>query len=268
MEVDAAVQQMLRFVPAMERMTMARLDPDRLAEVCDWSSRAAKLWGEILDLARVVPSPLTFFDTLIHLAPMLLLRGTPQAVQYYEILKAELEERVAGGVAAVPGERFRFYWEGPPIWGALRSLASLFLEHQTSIVASTYTRIFALDEIDPTNPIESLARAYTGTFPNRSDDYKAHYLTRTFKEFGVDGVMYHDGRTSPEHSNVRYGLEGRLRRETGLPSLVLEADTHDLRLFSLQHIQRQLSDFIEHQERPAVEEGAPAPPAPSLTRKP
>jgi len=212
------------------------------------SARAATLWGEILDLARVTPSPLTFFDMLIHMAPMVIMRGTPEAVEYYEILKAELEERVANKQAAVPGERFRLYWEGPPIWGALRPLASVFLEHQAAIVASTYARNFALEGLDPQNPVESMARAYTGTFPNRSDDYKAAFLAAQFKQFGVDAVVYHDGRTSPEHSNVRYGLERRLRRETGLPSLVLDADTHDLRLFSLNGLQRQLADFIGQQE--------------------
>jgi benzoyl-CoA reductase/2-hydroxyglutaryl-CoA dehydratase subunit BcrC/BadD/HgdB len=179
---------------------------------------------------------------------MVIMRGTARAVEYYEILKAELEERVARGQAAVPGERFRLYWEGPPIWGALRPLASVFLEHQAAIVGSTYARNFALEGLDPQNPVESMARAYTGTFPNRSDDFKATFLSGQFKQYAVDAVVYHDGRTAPEHSNVRYGLERRLRREAGLPSLVLDADTHDLRLFSLSQIQRQLADFIGQQE--------------------
>jgi len=248
-EVGAAVQQILNLAPDLERAADERLDIDRLAEVVDHSARAAKLWGEILDMARVVPSPLTLFDLLVHLAPMLLLRGTPAAVSYYEILKTELEDRVAAGKAAVPGERFRFYWEGPPIWGALRALSTLFLEHRTAVVASTYAQNFAMEGLDANNPVESLARAYIGVFPNRSDDYKGSFLAGRFKEFAVDGVIYHEGRTSPEHSNVRYGLESRLRRRTGLPSLVLEADTHDLRLFSMHQIQRQLAEFIERQEQ-------------------
>ena len=115
-------------------------------------------------------------------------------------------------------------------------------------MASTYARNFALEGLDPQNPVESTARAYTGTFPNRSDDYKAAFLAAQFKEFGVDAVIYHDGRTSPEHSNVRYGLETRLHRATGLPSLVLEADTHDLRLFSMEQILSQLDEFLEQQD--------------------
>ncbi|MCA9726774.1 MAG: 2-hydroxyacyl-CoA dehydratase, partial [Candidatus Eisenbacteria bacterium] len=246
-EVDAAVQQMLRLIGELERVTGRKLDYDHLAETVDLSARASRLWSEILDLARTTPAPLTYFDLLAHMAPMLLLRGTPQALEYLELVKSELEERVESGLAAVPGERFRFYWEGPPIWCALRPLSELFLQRQAAVVAGTYSSVFALAELDRNNPIATMARAYTGIFPNRSDDYKAAFLTSQFKEYGVDGVIYHEGRTSPEHSNVRYGLEVRLRRETGLPSLVLEADTHDLRLFSMDQIERQLADFIEQQ---------------------
>jgi 2-dehydropantoate 2-reductase len=247
-ETDAAVQQMLHLVRRLEPAAGARLDIDHLAEVVHHSEQAARLWGEILDLAQTVPSPLTFFDMLVHMAPMVVLRGTPQAVDYYQLLLDELKERVAQGVAAVPGERFRLYWEGPPIWCALRPLAELFGSSQTAVVASTYARMFALEGLDPNNPVESTTRAYLGTFSNRSDDSKAAFLADQFQDFGVDAVVYHDGRTSPEHSNVRYGLEVRLRRATGLPSLVVEADTHDLRLFSMSHLQRQLTDFIEQQE--------------------
>jgi len=246
-ETSVAGQQMLRLISHLEAVAGRKLDMDRLSEIVERSSDACRLWCEILDLAQNVPSPITFFDTLIHMAPIVMMRGTRQAVEYYTILKAELEERVAQTEAAVPGERYRFYWEGPPIWPALHPLSDLFLKHQVSIVASTYCRIGAYAGLDPKNPIESMAREYTGIFPNRSYDYKAKFLAQTFDEYGIDGVVYHDARTSPEHSNVRYGLEMRLRRATGLPSIVLEADTHDRRLFSMNQITRQLEDFIELQ---------------------
>jgi len=236
---------MLRLVTQLEGVTGEKLDIDRLAEVVRNSARAAWLWSEILDLAKTVPSPLTFFDMLVHVAPMVLMRGTPEAVTYYSLLKAEIEERVAQQVAAVPGERFRFYWEGPPIWCALRPLAELFLNNGVAIVASTYCGIFTLEGLDPKNPIESLARTYTSIFHNRSDAYKEDWLVSMFREYGVDGVLYHDGRTAPEHSNVRFGLEVRLRRATGLQAIVVEADTHDLRLFSQDRLERKLRDFIE-----------------------
>lgn len=244
-DVDAAVHQMLRLAGRLEQTAGTPLDIDRLAEVVRHSARAASLWSEILDLARNVPSPFSFFDTLIHVAPMLLLRGTPEAVTYYSLLKAEIEDRVSRGIAAVPNERHRFYFDGHPIWCALRPLSSLFLECGTAVVASTFSSIFALSGLDADNPIESMARAYTGIFPNRSEDYKAAFLSSQFEKYAVDGVVYHESRTCPEHSNARHGLELRLRRETGLPSFVIEADSHDLRLFSEERLRNLLRDFFD-----------------------
>jgi 2-dehydropantoate 2-reductase len=248
LETSAATFQILELIEKLERQFDRRLDYDKLAEVVRLSNKCSRLWGEIQDLCRLVPTPLTFFDTLIHLAPSIIMRGTTEAVEYYTLLKAEVEDRVANGIPAVPGERFRFYWEGPPIWPALRPLADLFLNHKVAVVGSTYCQISALPGIDPRNPIESMARVYSGIFHNRSDAWKEDQLVNTFHDFGVDGVIYHEGRTAPSLSNVRYGLEVRLRKRTGLNALVIEGDTHDLRLFSINPVMQKLRDFIEIQE--------------------
>jgi benzoyl-CoA reductase/2-hydroxyglutaryl-CoA dehydratase subunit BcrC/BadD/HgdB len=118
------------------------------------------------------------------------------------------------------------------------------MNHGVSVVASTYSAVFVFEGLDAKNPIQSMARAYTSIFPNRSDSYKEAYLAARMREYAVDGVIHHEGRTSPEHSNVRYGLEQRLRRATGVRAIVIEADTHDLRLFSMDRAMRKLEDFI------------------------
>lgn len=247
-EIGVAHRQLERLIEDMEKTSGCRLDHDRLAEIVSLTGRATKLWGEILNLCRNEPAPLTYFDTLIHLAPIIVMRGTVEAVEYYTLLKAEVEERIANGIAAVPGERFRFYWEGPPIWPALRPISDLFQKNRVAVVASTYCNISAMTGLDPENPVESLAKAYTSIFPNRSDAWKDEFLMKAFKDFAVDGVIYHEGRTAPEQSNVRYGLEVRLRRAAAIHALVIEADTHDLRLFSMDQIMRKLRDFIEIHE--------------------
>jgi len=244
-DVDAAVHQLLRLQRRLEEFTGRALDIDRLGEVVGYSAKAAELWSDILGLARAVPAPITFFDTLIHVAPMILMRGTPEAVDYYVQLKAEVEERVAQGVSAVPNESHRLYWDGPPIWCALRPLARLFEEAGAAIVASTFCSEFALRGLDPDDPLESMARAYTGIFDNRSEDYRAAYLAQQFEQYGVDAAIYHDCRTTPETSHVRYGPAVRTRHLTDVPGLVIEADSHDLRLFSTERLQEQFADFLE-----------------------
>ena len=247
MDIDAAVHQLLRLAERLEQSTGRTLEMDQLAQTVERSAAAATLWEEILGLARNVPAPLTWFDTLVHLAPMVLLRGTPEAVDYYRLLKAEIEDRVARGVSAVPAEAHRFYWDGPPIWCALRPLARLFAGSGVAIVGSTFSTVFTLPGLDPDDPVESMARAYTGVFGNRSEAYKTAHLAREFARYGVDAAVYHDCRTTPEASHVRYGLARRAERATGVPGFVIEADSHDLRLFSTERVTGQLAAFLERQ---------------------
>jgi len=252
-DIDAGVEQLLRLTALVEQSTGRRLDMDSLSAVVRLAAEAAGLWQDILQLARAVPAPFTFFDTLIHLAPMVLLRGTADAVDYYRLLKAELEDRVAGGVAAVPNESYRLYWDGPPIWCALRPLSRLFADRGAAIVASTFCSVFTLPELDPDDPLSSMACAYTGVFSNRSEAFKTAYLAKQFAEYGINAAVYHDCRTSPEASHVRYGLAVRAERQTGVPAFVLEADAHDPRLYGAERLEQQFTAFIErHAEQLAA----------------
>ncbi|MBV6521823.1 MAG: hypothetical protein MNPFHGCM_01967 [Gemmatimonadaceae bacterium] len=244
-DVDASVHQLLRLVDRLEGVAGRSMPFDGLADVVSNTRKAAALWREILELARATPAPFTFFDALIHVAPMILLRGTPEAVDYYRLLKSEVEDRISRGIAAVPHESYRFYWDGPPIWCGLRPLARLFATKGVAVVASTFCSVFALSGLDEDNPIESMARAYTGVFGNRSEGYKTAYLSERFGAYGVDAAVFHDCRTTPEASHVRYGLARRAQRLTGVPALVIEADSHDVRLFSAERLETLLGEFLE-----------------------
>ena len=245
MDVDAAVHQLLRLTADLERVTGFGVDMDRLAEVVGYTAEAARLWSDILDLACAVPAPITVFDTLVHMAPMVLLRGTPEAVAYYRLLKAEVEDRVVQGIGAVPGETQRFYWDGPPIWYALRPLAQLFADRGIAVTASTYGANFTLPGLDPDDPVESLAHTYAAVFSNRSGNYQSAYLAEQFSKYGVDAAVYHDCRTAPDARHVRAGLAAQVERLTEVRGLVIEADSHDERLLSLDRLQGQLAEFTE-----------------------
>jgi len=232
-------------VDVLENQTGRNIDRDYLKEIVDLSRRASKLWCEVLNLARHRPSPLTFFDGAIHMAPIVLLRGTQEAVDYYENLREELRERIRSGVAAVPGERLRLYWEGMPVWGALRELSTLFFEQQVAIVASTYCNSWIFDKLDPENMDETLALVYTEIFINRSECAKTTMLEEFVSDFSIDGVVFHDCKTCPNNTNCRYGMPERLFESSSIPSVVIDGDMTDMRLFSVEQVRTALEGFIE-----------------------
>jgi benzoyl-CoA reductase/2-hydroxyglutaryl-CoA dehydratase subunit BcrC/BadD/HgdB len=243
--VEDIARQTEALVKPLEEVAGAKLDPDRLKAAIELSRRCTVLWKAVLDTAANVPAPITFFDDTIQMGPAVVLRGHPDAIAYYEVLLAELQERSATGVAAVEGERFRIYWEGMPIWGRLKDLAAQFLQLRAGVVASTYCNSWVFEALDPSDPFRGMARAYCSLFICRSEDYKEKYLADMMAKFKVDGILYHDSKTCPNNSNNRYQLPQRLQARTGKPFLVVNGDLNDLRLYSEEQTRTSIEAFVE-----------------------
>ena len=243
--VEDVARQTEALVEPLEEVAGTKLDPDRLREVMDLSRQCTVLWKAVLATAATVPSPFTFFDGTIHMGPAVVLRGHQDAVDYYEVLLAELTQRVADGVAAVEGEAHRIYWEGMPIWGKLRDLSTQFMELKTCVVASTYCNSWVFEALDPADPFRSMARAYSSIFICRSDREKEAYIEEMARTFKIDGILYHDAKTCPNNSNNRYGMPQRLREKLDLPYLVVHGDLNDLRLYSEEQTRTSIEAFAE-----------------------
>jgi benzoyl-CoA reductase/2-hydroxyglutaryl-CoA dehydratase subunit BcrC/BadD/HgdB len=247
-DIANVVAQLKAMIPTLEEVSGQKFDIARFQESIRLSRQCSELWGEVLDLARHVPSPWTFFDGTIHMAPAVCLRGLQEAVDYYRLLKAELEQRVEDGVAAVDGERFRLYWEGMPIWGKLRALSEQFAELRACVVVSTYCNSWIFRAFDERRPFDGLAQAYTEIFINRAESVKERYIEDMVDRFQVDGIVFHDARTCPNNSNSRYGMPQRLESRLGIPCLVINGDLNDLRCYSEEQTRTNIEAFIEQLE--------------------
>jgi benzoyl-CoA reductase/2-hydroxyglutaryl-CoA dehydratase subunit BcrC/BadD/HgdB len=243
--LGSLVAQMKSMIPSLEKVAGVRFDIDRLREVVASSYRCTLGWGRVLRSARHRPSPLTFFDGTIHMGPAVVLRGDERAVQYYELLSAELEARIADGVGAVDGEKHRFYWEGMPVWGKLREHAEMLGSKKACVVASTYCNSWIFEALAQSDPFEGMARAYAELFIVRDEPFKEAYLERMAKEYAIDGFVFHDAKTCPNNSNNRYGMPGRLSAKLGLPHIVVHGDLNDLRLYSEEQAHTQFEALIE-----------------------
>lgn len=247
--VSSIADQIEELVAPLSAISGRALDPGELQRVIGLSRQCSDLWADVLKTAAAKPSPITFFDATIHMAPAVCLRGLQSAVDYYrDILLPELEERIRNRTAAVEGERVRFYWDGMPVWGRLRQFADLFGSLQANVIASTYCNSWIFSALDPARPFESMARAYTELFIVRSDDAKEDYIQKMIDFFQVDGLIFHDAKTCPNNSNCRYGIPRRLEARNGIPGLVINGDLNDLRLVSDEQIRTSVEAFVEQLE--------------------
>lgn len=251
-EIDDVASQFKNLVPVCEKITGLKFDIDRFRETLKISKEATELWKKVLWTATKTPAPISFFDATIHMGPIVVLRGTQIAKDYYATLLKELEENVAQGIGFLDQENCRIYWDGMPIWGKLRSLSDLFIQNNAAVVASTYCNSWVFDAFDENHPFESSAKAYTEIFINRSEQAKQELLSELVRLFRIDGMIFHDAKTCANNSNNRFGMPQRITETLGIPTLVIEGDLCDLRFYSEGQSITKIETFIEQIESTKV----------------
>jgi benzoyl-CoA reductase/2-hydroxyglutaryl-CoA dehydratase subunit BcrC/BadD/HgdB len=246
--LQSIVQQTKDLIPPLERISGNKFDIDKFRHVLGLSKKCTDLWRKVLETNIAIPAPMSFFDATIHMGPAVVMRGSQAAIDYYEVLLKELEERIQNKEGAVDGEKFRLYWEGMPIWGKLRDLSELFIGLKSAVIASTYCNSWIFDSFNPDDPFMSMARAYTEIFIVRDEDFKQKYIEDIVRRYKLDGILFHDAKTCPANSNNRYGMPERLQQRLNIPTLTINGDLNDLRCYSEEQTKTNIEAFVEQLE--------------------
>jgi benzoyl-CoA reductase/2-hydroxyglutaryl-CoA dehydratase subunit BcrC/BadD/HgdB len=248
-ERDAAAEKYVRaqledLVGVMESITGRPLDRDALRETITLSKEASDLWTRILETGAATPSPITVFDQFIAMAPIVSQRGTQVAVDFYNKLLTELEQRVAQGKGAIENERFRLFWDNLPIWPELRRL-SMFLESRgISLVTSLYTWAWANLAVGLEDPLGDWTTQYLYKanmhIRRRIDDY-----VELAMKYNLDGFLYHSNRSCKFVSQDIPEVRRAVTERTGIPGLIIEADHNDPRLYSPETLENHIDGFLD-----------------------
>ncbi|MGA2298522.1 MAG: 2-hydroxyacyl-CoA dehydratase family protein [FCB group bacterium] len=244
-DIENVTSQFKSMIPVFEKTSGNKFDIDKFKETVKLSKEATSLWKQSLETAKTIPAPISFFDSTIHMGPIVVLRGTQVAKEYYKNLLEELKTYVGQGSGIIENEQIRIYWEGMPIWGRLRYLSELFAKNNTAVVASTYCNSWIFDDFDENEPFESTALAYTTIFINRSEKVKQKIIESLINDYKITGIIFHDSKTCFNNSNSRFGMPLRLKESAGVETLVIEGDLCDLRFFSEAQTTTKIETFIE-----------------------
>jgi bcr-type benzoyl-CoA reductase subunit B len=242
--VRRQIDEYLRF---LEEHCGKKYDYDRMKEVGKLSVTGQKLWQAVLDTTMHKPAPMSAFDAFFHLALIVTLRGTQQAVDYYEMLLAEMKKRIANGIGAIPNERYRLLWDNLPVWYRTKWLSEKFAAQDACLVADTYTSAWcgSLKYVDENNFLETMAECYTRIYLNIGVDEMARTVTAMVDKYDVDGIVMHSNRSCKPYSLGQYDIQRIVEKQKGIPSLMLEADMTDERKFSESQIETRIDAFIE-----------------------
>ena len=240
-------RQIDEYIRFLEEHCGKKYDYDRMKEVGKLSVTGQKLWQAVLDTTMHKPAPMSAFDAFFHLALIVTLRGTQQAVDYYEMLLAEMKQRITDGIGAIPNERYRLLWDNLPVWYRTKWLSEKFAAQDACLVADTYTSAWcgSLKYVDENNFLETMAECYTRIYLNIGVDEMAQTVMAMVDKYEVDGIVMHSNRSCKPYSLGQYDIQRIVEKQKGIPSLMLEADMTDERKFSESQIETRIDAFIE-----------------------
>jgi benzoyl-CoA reductase subunit B len=118
-KLEYLVAQMHDSIEWMEKVTGRKYDDDGLADAVYNEIISVSKWAKCCELNKNVPAPMDEKSMYAFYVIHVLRRHTKEAVEFFNMLYDELQERVARGIAAVEYERFRCLHNSQPAWFAL-----------------------------------------------------------------------------------------------------------------------------------------------------
>jgi len=255
---DYVVKQLRESViPALERISGVKFDIDRLREYLKESQKAEEDLVAVLRTARHRPSPIDgYFGAVYYIGPIFTaFRGTPEATEYYRVLRAEIEARLREGKGPVtpegdhPGEKYRLVVEGPPNWTHFRDFWKMFYDEGAVVVASTYSKVGGVYDFgfrhDPQRPLESLAEYCLGCYTNLNFPQRIDMICRYIEDYQADGLLINSIKSCNSFSAGQLLILREVEKRTGKPAAFIESDLVDPRYFSAANIKNRLESYFQ-----------------------
>jgi benzoyl-CoA reductase subunit B len=254
-------------IPTLERVSGVKFDIDRLRQYLAESAKAEDDFVWVMESAKRTPSPIdAYFGGVYYIGPIFTaFRGTPDATEYYRLLKGEIEQRIRLGLGPVTPEgdmkeqKYRLVVEGPPNWTNFREFWKMFYDEGAVVVASTYTKVGGTYDQgfrhDPRRPLETLADYCLDVYTNRSLPMRVDQLERYIRDYDADGLLINSIKSCNSFSAGQLMIMREIEKRTGRPGAFIETDLVDPRYFSAANVKNRLESYfqmIEQKRRSAA----------------
>lgn len=240
-------EQLVALTKFLEENTGRKFDFDRLSETMGYVKKAAELRLEAMDLCTATPSPASFFDWIVSIAPVNFLPGDQNLVDYFEGVKAEIVQRIANGEGAVKDEKYRLFFDGMMNWNKVGWLADKFASVNACVVAGRYTHMSFWQEpqlIDLKDPVLGMAQNYLICPNNHGAPIMIGEIENLCDKFHIDGVVCHASRTCRGMTNSQFLIAGSAKKY-GRQAMFFEGDVADESFYKDELLNTRLEAMVE-----------------------
>ena len=244
-------------IPALERVSRVKFDIDRLRQYMKESVKAEEDLVAVLQSARHRPSPIDgYFGAVYYIGPIFTaFRGTPEATEYYRVLRGEIERRMQErkGPITPDGEmteeKYRLVVEGPPNWTNFREFWKMFYDEGAVVVTSTYAKVGGVYDFgfrhDADHPLESLADYCLGCYTNLNLPSRIDMICRYIDQYQADGLLINSIKSCNSFSAGQLLILREVEKRTGKPAAFIETDLVDPRYFSPSNVKNRLESYFQ-----------------------
>ncbi len=245
-------------IPKLEKLSGKRLHLDDLSERLRRSASAEADLVWVLESAKRRPTPIdAYFGAVYYVGPIFsAFRGSPECIEYYQLLRREVEARLAASqgpttpAGAPARERFRLVAEGPPNWTSFHDFWRVFADEGAVFVASTYTKVGGLYDQgfrhgQDQDPILSLADYCLGCYTNLALPSRVDLLEKYVREYEADGFVFNSVKSCKSFSAGQLVMLRELEKRTSVPGAFIESDLVDPRYYSHANIKNRVESYLQ-----------------------
>jgi len=265
--VRFGVKHLREFVAFVERIVGRKMDWDKLAETVDLMIEVNRIWHEINELRKAKPCPMHSRDFWSAMPAALFLAGDlKDSLQCYKNMYDEVKDRVKNHIGSIPEEKYRLVLAELPPWHSLDFFERLAERGWDFVIESfAYHPPIPLDLSGVNDPLERITKFslqkilayYKDAQEQNVLPTSCPYLRYT-REWRCDGALLHSVVTCRSASFNLPFLSNMLMEKLKVPSLSIQGDIVDLRLFNTEDALVKAEPFeetMEHHRRIRKQEG-------------
>lgn len=245
--------QIRELIALCEQVTGKKFDIDRLREVMGQVNQQAVSYQQVLEQNKHRPAPFNAMrDGVVFMGVSNAFRGRPEGTTFLQTALTELQERARLGIGAIPEEKFRLFFVGVACYTHFRRFMELFEQWGGNFVHSEYMA-FAGGGIDKginydlRRPLESLAEQILFTsMTSMSNMFFSHeWQADVVRAWGADGMVFHGVKSCRTTSTGLADSREWHVSTHNVPSLLIESDLVDQRLWSEAQMRNRIDAFFE-----------------------
>jgi benzoyl-CoA reductase subunit B len=220
-------------IPTLERISGVKFDIDRLREYMKESAKAEGDLVAVLQSAKNRPSPIDgYFGAVYYIGPIFTaFRGTPEATEFYRVLRQEIDQRVREGKGPITPD------------------GEMGEEKYRLVVTSTYAKVGGVYDFgfrhDPDHPLESLADYCLGCYTNLNLPSRIDMICKYIDEYQADGLLINSIKSCNSFSAGQLLILREVEKRTGKPAAFIETDLVDPRYFSAANVKNRLESYLQ-----------------------